>query len=212
MLDLDFRCVGARAATWAPTPTLLFDLEITEATGRRIYAIGLHCQIRLDPIHRRYSADEETALFELFGEPARWGRTLHPIQVATVSTLVPGFTGSTTVEIPLPCTYDTEVASAKYFRALEGGEIPLLMLFSGSIYFPGGEGLVVENIPWDRECAFRLPIATWRELMEAHFPGTGWLRMQTETLEALQRYRRTRMLPSWEDTFATLLKEAGAGA
>jgi hypothetical protein len=45
--------------------------------------------------------------------------------------------------------------------------------------------------------------------MDAHFPGTGWLRVQTETLDALQRYRRTRMLPSWEDTFASLFKEAG---
>lgn len=209
MLDLDFRCLGVRPATWAAAPTLLFDLQITEASGRRVYAIGLHCQIRLDPIRRRYSPQEQDALFDLFGEPARWGRTLHPIQVATVSTLVPGFTGSTTVEVPLPCTYDTEVAAAKYFRALGNGEIPLLLLFSGSVYFPGGDGLAVENVPWDRECGYRLPVATWRELMDAHFPGTGWLRVQTETLDALQRYRRTRMLPSWEDTFASLFKEAG---
>jgi hypothetical protein len=208
VLDLDFRCMGARAATWAAAPTLLFDLQIIEETGRRIYAIGLHCQIRLDPIRRRYSSEEESALLELFGDPARWGRTLHPIQVATVSTLVPGFTGTITVEIPLPCTYDTEVAAAKYFRSLDDGEIPLMLLFSGSVYFPGGDGLVVENIPWDRECAYRLPVKTWQELMDAHFPGTGWLRLQTETLEALQRYRRTRMLPSWEDTFAALLEEA----
>jgi len=209
MPDLNFRCIGVRPATWAAAPTLLFDLEITEASQRRIYAIGLHCQIRLDPVRRRYTAEEEAALLDLFGEPARWGRTLHPIQVASVSTLVPGFTGATTVEVPVPCTYDTEVAAAKYFRALRDGEIPLLLLFSGSVYLPGGEGLIVENVPWDRECNVRLPVATWRELMDAHFPGTGWLRLQTETLEALQEYRRTRMLPSWEDTFATLLKEAG---
>jgi hypothetical protein len=193
---------------------MLFDLQVTEATGRLIYAIGLHCQIRLDPIRRRYSAEEEAALFDLFGEPSRWGRSLNPIQVATVSTLVPGFTGETTVEVALPCTYDTEVAASKYFRSLETGEIPLLLLFSGSVYFSGGGSgsgsLTVENIPWDRECAFRLPVTTWQELMDAHFPGTGWLRLQTETLEALQHYRRTRMLPSWEDTFAALLQEAGA--
>src|SRR3954453_10753917 len=139
MPDLNFRCIGGGPETWAAAPTLLCALEITETSQRRIYAIGLHCQIRLDPVRRRYTAEEEAALLDLFGEPARWGRTLHPIQVATVSTLVPGFTGATTVEVPVPCTYDTEVAAAKYFRALRGGEFPLLLLFSGSVYLPGGE-------------------------------------------------------------------------
>ena len=209
MLDLDFRCRGARPATWAATPTMLLDLEVQEPSGRRLYGIRLQCQIRVEPIRRRYSSAEEEALGELFGEPARWGDTLKPIQVCTVSTMVPGFTGNSSFELPVPCTYDTEVAAAQYFRALAGGDIPLLLLFSGTVYYAGDDGLLVEQVPWDREIAYRLPVATWRALMDAHFPGTGWLRLQTDTIEALQRYRRARMLPSWEDTFAALLKEAG---
>ncbi|MFL6137324.1 MAG: DUF6084 family protein [Frankiaceae bacterium] len=209
MLDIAFSCLGARPATWAAFPTMLLDLEVEERSGRRIYGLGLHCQIRVEPVRRRYAPGEEGALLELFGEPARWRDTLNPIQVCTVSTMVPGFTGSTCFELPVPCTYDTEVAAAKYFRALEDGEIPLLLLFSGTVYFSGGDGLLVEQVPWDREVSFRLPVATWRALMDAHFPGTGWLRLRTDALDALQRFRRERMLPSWEEAVMALLKEAG---
>jgi hypothetical protein len=210
VLDVSFACLGARPATWAAAPTMLLDLQVREGSGRRVYGMGLHCQIRAEPARRRYTASEQDGLLDLFGEPSRWGDTLKPIQVTTVSTMVPGFTGSTAVELPVPCTYDTEVAAAKYFRALDGGDIPLLLLFSGTVFFAGGDGLLVEQVPWDNEVAFRLPVSAWRELMDAHFPGVGWLRLQTEVLDALARYRRTRMLPSWEDTVETLLKEAGA--
>ena len=169
MLDIDFTCRGARPATWAAAPTMLFDIEVVEPSHRRVYGIRLQCQIRAEPVRRRYSGAEEQALSDLFGEPERWGDTLKPIQVSTVSTMVPGFTDSTRFELPVPCTYDTEVAAASYFRALDDGEIPLLLLFSGSVFFAGGEGLLVEQVPWDREVAFRLPVSTWRALMEAHF-------------------------------------------
>ncbi len=207
VVDLVFTCTGARPATWA-TPTMLLDLEIAEGSGRPVYGIRLQCQIRVEPVRRRYTPDEEEALLDLFGEPVRWGDTLKPIQVCSVSTMVPSFTGRVTHELPVPCTYDTEVAAAKYLRALGGGEIPLLLLFSGSVFYRGDEGLQVEQVPWDCEVAFRLPVVTWQALMEAHFPGTGWLRVNRDTLAELERFRRTRMLPSWEATFAELL--AGA--
>lgn len=205
MVDLDFDCLGARPADTA-TPAMLLDLEVTEQSGRRIYGIGLHCQIRVEPVRRRYSAAEAEALLELFGETRRWGDTLKPIQVSTVSVMVPGFAGRTHVEVAVPCTYDTEVAAAKYFSALDDGEIPLLLLFSGSVFYAGGDGLVVEPVPWDREVAFRLPVATWRALMDAHFPGTRWIRMRTDTVEALEQFRRRGMYPSWDETFAALLQ------
>lgn len=208
MLDVEFSCAGARPAGWAAVPTMLLDLDVAERSGRRVYGMGLRCQIRVEPVRRRYTTDEEEALLDLFGEPARWRDTLKPIQVTTISAMVPGFTGSTCVELPVPCTYDTEVAAAKYFRALDGGDVPLLLLFSGTVFFQGDDGLLVEPIPWDHEVAFRLPVATWRALMEAHFPGTAWLRLEADTLDALARYRRARMLPTWEATFATLLAEA----
>jgi hypothetical protein len=209
MLDLAFSCHGAHPSATAASPTMVLELDVEERSGRRVYGIGLTCQIRVEPVRRRYHPAEEEALLELFGEPGRWADSLKPIQFCTVSTMLAGFTGSTRVELAVPCTYDTEVAAARYCRALTDGEVPLLLLFSGNVYYPGGEGLLVERVPWDLEVHFRLPVAAWRALMEAHFPGSGWLRLQTEALEALLRFRRSRMLATWEDTVSTLLKEAG---
>ena len=44
--------------------------------------------------------------------------------------------------LPVPLTYDFEVATAKYFHGLEDGEIPLLLLFSGTIFVKGETGLL----------------------------------------------------------------------
>ena len=46
---------------------------------------------------------------------------------------------------------DFEVAAAKYFHALRDGEIPLLLLFSGTVFYRGDDGMLVDQIPWDRE-------------------------------------------------------------
>ena len=52
------------------------------------------------------------------------------MQFATVSLMVPSFTGSCELDLPVPCTYDFEVAASKYLHALGDGEVPLLLLFS----------------------------------------------------------------------------------
>ena len=44
--------------------------------------------------------------------------------------------------------------------------------------------------------------------MEAHFPGTEWVRMRRDTVEALAHYRHVRGLTSWDDAVTTLLTEA----
>lgn len=148
-------------------------------------------------------------LSDLFGEPSRWSSTLKPLQFAHASITVPAFTGTTHVDLPVPCTYDTEVASASYFRALARGEIPLLMLFSGTV-FTGRNGFRAEPIPWHKETSCLMPVDVWRELIESYFPGTGWLRLRKDTLESLRRYRSARALPSWEQVFEELLASAEA--
>ena len=82
------------------------------------------------------------------------------------------------------------------------------MLFSGTA-FTGAGGFQVEPVPWDREAAFRMPVTAWREMVEQHFPGCGWLRLPRETMDALLAYRSRHALPSWEATVEALL-EAGA--
>lgn len=204
MGDLAFECVESRPERYAAAPTLVFRLRVSEATGQDVRAIALRCQMRIQPQRRAYSATEESRLADLFGSRDRWGDTLKPMQFAAVTAMVPAFRGAIEIDLPVPCSYDLEVASGQYFHALDEGEIPLLMLFSGTVF--GARG--VEMVPWDRECLHRMPVAVWRELMDHYFPGTGWLRLRRETLDGLQAFKHSRALPTWDETITTLLKES----
>ena len=85
----------------------------------------------IEPQRRRYEPAEQARLFELFGDAPRWGETLRPFLWTHVGTVISGFTGTTDVDLPIICTYDFEVAAAKYLHGLDDGEVPLLLLFSG---------------------------------------------------------------------------------
>jgi hypothetical protein len=203
---LRFACTAARPEPYAAGPSVELDLRIS--ADRPVHTVALRTQIRIEPRRRRYTGSEQARLTDLFGEPARWGETLNPLQLATVASLVPGFTGSTTVQLAVPLTYDIDVATAKYLHGLDDGEAPLLLLFSGTV-FSGSSGAVqVAMVPWHEEATFRLPVAVWRAAMDAHFPDAGWVRLRRETLEALRAYRSERVLPTWDDTVERLLKEA----
>src|SRR6201994_2029601 len=212
MAELTFGCTGARAVRYAATPTLSFALHITESTGVRVHAIALRCQIRIEPHRRRYSADEARRLNDLFGDTSRWAETVKPIQLATVSTMVPGFTSLTEVELPVPCTYDLEVASARYLQGLDDGTVPLLLLFSGTVFIANGESFSVELIPWSCEASYRMPVAVWQDVVNEHFPGSAWLRCGRETLDALSAFKAEHALPTWDATLSALLAAAGPPA
>ena len=173
MAELTFGCTEARAERYAATPTLSITLSITESTGVRVHAIALRCQIRIEPHRRRYSADEARRLNDLFGETSRWAETVKPIQLATVSTMVTGFTSVTETELQVPCTYDLEVASARYLQGLDDGTIPLLLLFSGTVFVDHGHTYSVELIPWSLEVPFPMPARVWHDVIEEHFPGSA---------------------------------------
>jgi hypothetical protein len=208
MANLTFACTEAAAQRYAATPALSFKLTITESTGVRVHAIALRCQIRIEPHRRRYSAAEARRLNDLFGDTSRWADTVKPIQFAMVSTMVPGFASLTEVDLPVPCTYDLEVASARYLQGLDDGTIPLVLLFSGTVFLAQGEGFSVELIPWSCEAAYRMPVSVWRDVVDAHFPGSAWLRCSRETLDALSEYKATHALPTWDATLTALLGAA----
>lgn len=207
MTDLVFDCVGVRAEHWSVGPTMTFLVKVAETTGDSVHGIALRCQIRIEPVKRKYSDTEGGKLVDLFGERSRWGDTMKPMQLAFAAQMVPGFTGSVEIELPVPFTYDFEVSTSKYFHALEDGEIPLILLFSGTVFVKTDQGFRVEQVPWHKESVFRLPVASWREMMDAHFPNSAWVRIRRDTMDALSRFRSERVLPSWDDTFAALLAE-----
>jgi hypothetical protein len=208
MARFRFECVDARGEPYAVTPTLAFGIRISELTGAGVHAIALRCQIRIEPRRRRYTDDEANRLVDLFGEAPRWAETLKPMQLATVSVMVPGFTGDTDAVVPVPCSYDLEIASTRYFRALDDGTVGLLLLFSGTAFLENGTGYAVEQLPWTAESRYRLPVAVWRDMVERDFPNAAWLRCSRETLDALGRYRTRHALPSWEHTLEALLSTA----
>ncbi|MEU9253012.1 DUF6084 family protein [Streptomyces sp. NPDC048270] len=209
MTELGFTCTGVRADGYAAGPTLVFRLRITAAGNARVHALALRCQIRIEPARRGYGPAEADGLADLFGERSRWGATLQPVQFAQVPLMVPGFTGETEIDLAVPCTYDMDIAATRYFHALEEGEAPLLMLFSGTA-FTGAGGFRVEPVPWDREASYRLPVPVWREMIEQHFPGCGWLRLPREMMAELLAFRSRNSLASWEATVRTLLDGSAA--
>ncbi len=147
---------------------------------------------------------------ELFGEPERWGQTLRTFLWTHVTTVVPRFSGSTIVDLPVPCTYDFEVVSTKYFNALEDGEIPLTFLFSGTIFYLGEEGhLQIGQISWSKEASYRLPVALWKEVIATYFPNSAWIRLHKDVFDQLYQYKITHGLITWEDVLVRLLQASG---
>ncbi|MFJ3788614.1 DUF6084 family protein [Kitasatospora sp. NPDC090091] len=207
MTALSFACTGVRADPHAAGPTLLFRLRITAPAGTAVHALALRCQLRIEPARRSYGEAEGERLADLFGERSRWGSTLNPVQFAQVPLMVPGFTGETEADLVVPCTYDMDVACARYLAALDGGDVPLLLLFSGTA-FTGPGGFQVAPVPWDREATVRMPVKVWREMIDQHFPGCGWLRLPGDLMAELLAYRSRRALPSWEATVRELLGAA----
>jgi hypothetical protein len=214
MPDLNFEVVGAEAPAFAAVPTLIFKLSIDSAIEQeRIFTVALRCQIQINVTRRRYSPEAQQRLLEVFGEPKRWGETLRPLLWIHTSTVVPQFSGSTIVDLPVPCTYDFEVVGTKYFDALGEGEIPLTFLFSGTIFYEGEAGnLQVGQISWSKEAAYRLPVALWQEMIQRYYPNSAWIRLHKDVFDQLYRYKAIHSLPTWEDVVVHLLQASGEEA
>jgi hypothetical protein len=208
MSDYQFTVLDVVAEPYAVAPQLTARLRIAETTGQRIHAIALRCQVRIEPQRRRYEDGEQEGLRGLFGERERWAETLKPFQWMQCNTTVQGFTARTETDLALPCTYDLDVIGTRYLHALNAGAIPLSLLFSGTVFTRGNTGFGVEQIPWDCEARYQLPVAVWQQMITLYFPNTGWLRLDAELLTRLAAYRARHGLTSWEETMEKLLGEA----
>lgn len=205
MTQLAISVLDVAPERYAVAPSLMVKLRIEESTGQPIHAIALRCQVRIEPQRRAYTGPERAGLVELFGLPEQWSKTLTPFLWTHASTTVRGFSGSIDVDLPVTCTYDFEVAAAKYLHTLRDGEIPLVFLFTGTVFTRGITGFGVEQISWDLEATHRMPVKVWHDLMDLYFPGSGWIRVDRDTLDALMQFKAARGLTSWEDAFSALL-------
>jgi hypothetical protein len=212
MPDLNFSVQKAEPVPYAASPILNFELNITDAQQPApvlIHAVALRCQIRIEPARRRYDPAEKEKLSDLFGEPSRWGQTLRTMLWTNTTLMVPQFTGKTTVQLPVPCTYDFNIAAAKFFYALEDGEIPLCLLFSGTVFYAADdESYQVAQIPWEKEANFRLPVAVWKRMMEMYYPNSAWLCLRKDAFDALYDFKSRHSLPTWEAAIEKLLAQS----
>jgi hypothetical protein len=203
--QLAFGVESARAVRYAASPTVAFDLAIT--SDKPVRSLALNAQIRIVPTRRSYDDGDQQRLVELFGVPERWGETLRGFLWTNTTTMVPPFDETTRVVLEVACTYDLEVAAAKYFYALRHGDVPLEFLFSGTIFYLGDGGLLrTARVPWECEAEFRLPVTVWKEAIENCFPGTAWLRLRSDVFQRLAAYKARRSLPTWEATIDELLE------
>ena len=206
MPDLDFAVEGAEVLEFAAVPSLLFKLRIENLEEEPIRSVALNAQIRIAATQRHYDAAEQERLLELFGEPSRWKDTLRSLLWTHTVLQVPPFSGSTVVDMPVPCTYDLEVVAAKYFYALEDGEVPLEFLFSGTVFYAGEGGrLQVARISWEKEAEYRLPVRLWKEMMEHYFPNSAWVRLHKDAFDQLHNYKVSRGFPTWGAAVEALL-------
>jgi hypothetical protein len=207
-VDLEFAALGARPVKYAAAPMLAIDLQISETTGREVYMVALTIQLMIDPARRRYDEATRERLIELFGAPERWAVTTRSLVWSKLDVLVPAFTGSTTVTIPIACHFDLELAAAKYLHSLPDGIAPLALHFNGMIYYPADHGgLQMALIPWSNSIDFQMPVSVWQETIAHYYPGTAWISVRTDTFEALQREKLARGLATLDACVTELLKD-----
>jgi hypothetical protein len=208
MPDLSIQIASAKAVPFAALPTLAFQVQISNsASHEKIHTIGLWCQIQIDVSRRSYAPQEQERLRDLFGHPERWGRTLRKLLWTNISFVVPGFEADhTVVDMPVPCSFDFNVAATKYFEGLSAGEIPLLMLFSGTVFYESQDSaLQVAPISWNLEAEYKLSLQLWREMMSIYYPNNVWINLRRDTFERLYQYKIEHGIPTWEQALEQVL-------
>jgi Family of unknown function (DUF6084) len=205
MTALSFGVLDVKPEEFAAAPHLLFRMRVSETSGAVVHAIALRCQLRIEPQRRPYDPAEQEGLADLFGTPDRYGSTLKPFLWTHATAMVQGFEGTREFDLPVACTYDFDVSATKYIHALRGGNIPVVLLFSGTVFTRGTSGFAVEQLSWSLEAEYRLPVSVWHQLMDLYFPGSGWIRLDRDSIGALARYRTAHGLTSWEETVAQLI-------
>jgi Family of unknown function (DUF6084) len=207
MPDLQLMIESVEVVQYASTPLMAFKVRIANNPSEEIiHTVALRAQIQIEVTRRKYDSNEQARLLDLFGEPERWSQTLRNMLWTHASVVVPRFTGSVLADIPVPCTFDFNVAATKYFHGVTSGDLPLCFQFSGTVFYQKeGEALQVAPISWDKEAKYRLPVKVWKDLMDVYYPNSAWLALQRDTFEKLYQYKVREGIPTWEQALERAL-------
>jgi hypothetical protein len=210
MPKLAFQIRGAEPACSTAAPAVALHLEISNTPqDQAIQTLLLTSQIQIEAARRRYSAAEEGHLRDLFGERERWGRTLRPLLWTNLTTTVPGFTGSIGIKLEVPCTFDLDVTASKYFYGVDSGTVPIVILFSGTVFYRAAANLLqAAPIPWNTEARFALPAGIWKECTELHCPNTAWLGLRKDNFERLYDFKIRHGLATFDEAVERMLAHA----
>jgi hypothetical protein len=204
---LTFAVRSIAAAPYAAIPTLQLELAITAAGQQAVRSVLLDVQIQIAARRRAYAPGAQERLGELFGTADRWASTLRTLPWTRATVVVPPFTASTVVQVPVVCTYDLEVIAARYLQALDDGDVPLELLFSGTVFYGDAAGrLQTSRIGLDTEAQYRMPVAVYRDVMDRYFPGAAWLRLGKDSFDRLVAYKARKGLATWDDVVDELLE------
>ena len=207
MPDLNFQVERAEVVSNAASPLLALKLRLsTSDPNETIHTVALRCQIQIETTRRKYTPGDQAKLRDLFDDPSRWSQTLKNLLWTHASIVVPSFQGATVVDLPVPCTFDFNVAATKYFDGLSDGEVPLCVQFSGTVFYASPQGsLQVAPISWDKETRFKLPVKVWRDMMESYYPNSAWLCLHKDAFDRLHQYKVRQGIPTWEEAIESLI-------
>ncbi len=205
MPDLRFQIEDVVPTPNAASPQLSFKLRITNVEPEPVHSIALRVQVQVEPVRRRYTPEEQQKLKTLFGEPEQWSKSLLPLLWANVNVNVGAFTANTLIDLPVPCTFDFNVAMTKYIYGLDDGELPTSLLFSGTVFHAGQMALQIAQIPWDREASYRVPVRVWKEMMDLYYPNGAWIQLRRDVFERLYEFKSQNGIPTWEQTVERML-------
>jgi hypothetical protein len=207
MRSVTFRVVDARNVPFSATPQIALTIEVdADETGREVQSLLVHSSVRLEAGLRLYEPSERDNLTDLFGSGSVWARAPKSLLWANVTSVVPGFESRATFEVHLPCSPDLAATASKYLSALEAGEVPITVQFSGTVFFSGSAGLEVSHIPRDREASFRFPAALFRRAADEHFPNAVVFGLRRDVFERLEGYRKAHGLLEPADAIEHLLR------
>ena len=152
----EFEVVGVEAVARAAAPTLRFEVRATDRSGLPVYMIALSVLITIEPAKRSYDGPTRERLVELFGEPERWATTTTSFRWTQADVFVPSFAETTNFAIPVPCTYDLEVAASKYFHGVEERRGAASLSLQRHGVLPGrGHQMQISRSPGTARCAIR---------------------------------------------------------